>query len=314
MARGGKHPLVPVGSSDAGMSLISALLGVAFAGGIAVVMSTQFSNMFKVQKKVENDAERVSLTNMLRSRVDCGKTLGATIPVNCSALGTYLTLKDKNGATVVNGSGQATKIGKWSIRATCDTTNDEIAIHVARTPAAVNVSASSSASFSKDPLTNQVLDWSHPKARLFEQGVGLCKPNFTPTATGFCPSPGVIRNATMCGSSTAGADHERMVGFDATTNQICCVQDAEYYEVTVNGGWLKDVDGNLFNVTCTNRADNLIKGTTDTGATRSVYSDACLSAVSRFCRAKSFRTGIVAENNATNGGSFGIYCLSKAYP
>lgn len=170
-----------------GASLPSVLIGVGIMGIVAAGMGQVYKTSFRAQKRVENNQERSRIADSLVQRVDCKKTFAGVTPGTCpGGVNGVIALKDASNNTFVNGSGNASKIGDWAIKATCNSSAGEVSINIAASKSNIPLStASGSSLFLKDPLNEQLLDWSHSKSSLFLAGTGLCRSHFS-AGSGLC--------------------------------------------------------------------------------------------------------------------------------
>ncbi len=170
-----------------GSSLPSVLVGVGIMGIVAAGMGQVYKTSFRAQKRVENNQERTRIADSLVQRVDCRKTFAGVTPGTCpGGVNGTIALKDASNNTFVNGSGNASKIGDWAIKASCNSSAGEVSINIAASKSNIPLStASGSSLFLKDPLNEQLLDWSHSKSSLFLSGTGLCRSHFS-AGSGLC--------------------------------------------------------------------------------------------------------------------------------
>lgn len=170
-----------------GSSLPSVLIGVGIMGIVAAGMGQVYKTSFRAQKRVENNQERTRIADSLVQRVDCKKTFAGVTPGTCpGGVNGVIALKDASNNTFVSGSGNASKIGDWAIKASCNSSAGEVSVNIAASKSDVPlVTANGSTLFSKDPLNEQLLDWSHSKSSLFLAGTGLCRSHFS-AGSGLC--------------------------------------------------------------------------------------------------------------------------------
>jgi hypothetical protein len=119
--------------------------------------------------------------------VDCKKTFAGVTPGTCpGGVNGVIALKDASNNTFVNGSGNASKIGDWAIKATCNSSAGEVSVNIAASKSAVPLTTADGASlFTKDPLNEQPLDWGHSRSSIFLAGTGLCRSHFS-AGSGLC--------------------------------------------------------------------------------------------------------------------------------
>ena len=172
---------------SSGSSLPSVLVGVGLMGIVAAGMGQVYKTSFRAQKRVENNQERTRIADSLVQRVDCKKTFAGVTPGTCpGGVNGVIALKDASNNTFVNGSGNASKIGDWAIKATCNSSASEVSVNIAASKSAVPLTTANGASlFTRDPLNEQRLDWSHSKSSLFLAGTGLCRSHFS-AGSGLC--------------------------------------------------------------------------------------------------------------------------------
>lgn len=172
---------------SSGASLPSVLVAAGIMGIVAAGMGQVYKTSFRSQKRVENNQERTRIADSLVQRVDCKKTFAGVTPGTCpGGVNGVIALKDASNNTFVDGSGNASKIGDWAIKASCNSSAGEVSVNIAASKSNIPLStASGSSLFLKDPLNEQLLDWSHSKSSLFLSGTGLCRSHFS-AGSGLC--------------------------------------------------------------------------------------------------------------------------------
>jgi hypothetical protein len=161
-------------SSQSGFTLIGAVISLAIGAIAAVGMSRMLASSFSFQGKVERDANRTALKNLIVSAVSCRDTLpaGTCIP------GDLVELKRKRAdgtvATLVSSLGTGTRFGNIAVRAVCGADGESVFAQAARLKPGLPISSSVLASFLPDPFDQMVIDWDNPKALLLAPGLPLC--------------------------------------------------------------------------------------------------------------------------------------------
>ena len=201
-------------NSQRGSSLISVLVAVGIAGILTTGVSSILTQALRGQERVTQSSELTAIRQTLLARTNCALTL-APVPTACNGA---VALKDKNGKVLVDVAG--TKIGKWTLKATCVPTTDlptnptggdhEIVVWAARP---------TNSGYFTDPLTKKDQNFANPQGRLYPYSAGLCTTFFpTSAATPFCSGPNSTARTGDKGCNAA----ETLTAFDVTSGQICC--------------------------------------------------------------------------------------------
>ena len=138
---------------QSGSSLVSVLVASAILGIFALVMAQLLGDGFKGQSSMSLNADREVLKRQLVSAVSCSDTL---TPTACpSAVPVRLIRRHKNGTltTLVGSSG--TRIGKWTVRAQCNATNDGLIVKATHIRPTASTMTTNAADFLPDPLTTK---------------------------------------------------------------------------------------------------------------------------------------------------------------
>jgi hypothetical protein len=124
--------------SEAGNTLLIALIGAVVAGGVMLSVTQLMKSGFKSSRHIEIKDERSSIRRTILDNLDCKQTLN---PAGTPPVPTTCALKNKRGEAM-------TKIGEWTLDATC-------------TSAGLQITAAQSlgnGQFKKDPLTQMDLN------------------------------------------------------------------------------------------------------------------------------------------------------------
>lgn len=157
--------------SKSGLSLVSVLVALGISGIIAVAMRNILSNSFSAQSSITLRSDLEGLRRTLVVRTDCDRSFkpGITCPS-----GTPVTLFTKSGAVLAKSSGQPSRMGKFALKAECNSDGDGLIVRAGLLRKNKNIDASATADFLPDPLTSVVSTWSSPNTLLYPEGVILC--------------------------------------------------------------------------------------------------------------------------------------------
>ncbi|MFY7929163.1 MAG: hypothetical protein ACOVS5_09850 [Oligoflexus sp.] len=155
---------------EAGMSLVSVLLGAAGLGFLALTASQMNLNSTRSTKATELRDDRVGIRQSLRHQLDCDKTLTG---VTCN--GSAFALRNANGGVIGTSQFGVWRLGEFHIRGTCDSST--LLIQTARLTGVDQ--------FALHPLSRQPESWSSlfvpgelDCANWFTGGPGGIRPDF----------------------------------------------------------------------------------------------------------------------------------------
>ena len=145
-----------------GIGVISALVGLALASGLAFIISVSLQRGFAGLASLDLRMELVAIRSSLISQFDCEATKSA-IPdiVACSSNQQLVQLIGRRGKILItNDAATPTQIGRWTLRATCKP--DGVYVHAARPkPGVSNAFSDEDQDYYSDKLTGKVQKWSN---------------------------------------------------------------------------------------------------------------------------------------------------------
>jgi type II secretory pathway pseudopilin PulG len=132
--------------SQAGFSLVAALVAVAITGIVAVGLSQLLRNTFRAQHSVELRSDIASLKSLINDQIDCSKSMPATCPADG-----FVPLYLSNGRTFIGPhDDKGVKVGVWNFRNRC--TAAGLFIEYARYQPGTT-------DFARNPITNKAENW-----------------------------------------------------------------------------------------------------------------------------------------------------------
>ncbi len=154
--------------SEAGLSIVSVLVAIAFMGLLAAGMSTIMGRGFNAQAKLTAGSELEAIKFSLLRTLDCNNTLNTTPSGPTLSCGSYpLVPLRRRGSpnSAVLDINPSDKVGRWTVRAGCS--GNEIIVKATRP--------------GNDPLSGR--PWSNiPEASdLFRGTSDLCREYFDPS-------------------------------------------------------------------------------------------------------------------------------------
>ena len=158
-------------------SMIELMIALGLLGIVILGIVSFSTNQIKTQAKIESDGDRADMRLRLLDRISCSDTLGPDPSATCSAVGNNVAIIGRSGTnstfTLLTKNG--TKVGRWTYRAECITTDGRLNVRAVRLKNGVSLaSASGPSSYVPDPLTGKITTISDPLSFLFAPGSELC--------------------------------------------------------------------------------------------------------------------------------------------
>lgn len=157
-----------------------ALLVIAAVSAAYVTFSQRFGDNAKVMAAATFNSDRVLLRRMLTSAVDCNASMRAALcPGTPGRFPTLFRKLPKGGsrALVVGGSGKASRIGRWALRAECSADQTGFVVRATRLAKSGSLQSTSTSAFLPDPRLGTRIKWSDPESILFDSQAPLCWPH-----------------------------------------------------------------------------------------------------------------------------------------
>jgi hypothetical protein len=199
------------GDKQNGSSLIGVLMAAGLMGVVSLAVLNTQNFSFKAGKTSELRDENLGNKRILRSKLDCSKTLTS---ITCGS--GFFPLRDKNDAIIGTADLGAWKLGNFHIRGQCN--GSTLSIQTAR--------LATDGTFAKDPLTGKAGGWTD----LFSPGDLDCASFFNPSAGIDCPAgqlvsglnaDGTPRCKNLLASVGQCSSGTYMAGFDGSGNKVC---------------------------------------------------------------------------------------------
>lgn len=214
--------------SQGGFSIVGVIIAAGIVGTISVFLMDQILTATRAQLSVEKRLEVSGIKQRLMFEIDCANTMAGINPATDCSPTNYIPLRNKANAVIgfANGTGSFANSrqieGQWFVRGTCTTApNASLEVQVA-------LQGSNPATFGKDPMTRQDLNWTNKKGTIF--GGDNDETTFCSTEVGGAGPPPPPPSAWTSGNLVgAGGCQSNYVWGDDGNDEV-----RNYYAGTVN--------------------------------------------------------------------------------
>lgn len=155
-----------------GMSAIDLLISTMVLGMVGVAAAGSMTTFTESAKYLDTQTELMSLRTTLLERISCEKTVAALGAGGCT--GGPVEVRNRKSQVVVAKTSEGSKVGKWTLRASCDATTQEVLIQAAQLKDGQDTTATDEDAFVQDKFTGKRLSWTNPDLAIFGTGMGLC--------------------------------------------------------------------------------------------------------------------------------------------